>query len=104
MVEKSTSVLVAIKQLSWGLVVLWTIATGIGWAVLWSPRLFVGLGTAILHEVVIASGDNPTPISVYLIGGALVGIVHGSIFGLGQWLVLRKRVSRAHWWFFATFI
>jgi hypothetical protein len=94
--------LVERRNLGWGLVALWIIATNLGWTVDWSPHL--GQGNFMLFVVGASSGMDPTPIYVYFISGILVGVLNGTILGVGQWLILRNQVRRAYQWLFATLI
>ena len=67
------------------------------WAVMSSVGLAVGLFLAML-PMNMAGVDGPQVAPLFAMGFALMGAVPGTL----QWLLLRRRVSRAGWWVLAS--
>jgi hypothetical protein len=71
---------------------------GMGWwAVLSSVGLAAGFFLAML-PMNMAGVDGPRVAPLFALGFALMGAVPGTL----QWLLLRRRVSRAGWWVLAS--
>lgn len=67
----------------------------------WRPALLWGISgfslpiAGLLANQVVGPVDGPS-------SGALGGAIAGTVLGAAQWLVLRSRIQRAHWWLVAT--
>jgi len=70
-----------------GLALRWVVATTAGWVV----------GFAVCEAVV-------KPIVDFLIHFPSDGAVIGIAIGIGQWLVLNRRINRTRWWIVASII
>ncbi len=76
---------------------LWWLLVGVlGWAVGWN------LGLAVGDFVGIAFGPGLPLAAVEVLTGAVTWAILGLIFGLGQWLVLRRYLPRVGGWVLAT--
>ncbi|GAC1678003.1 MAG: hypothetical protein NVS9B8_18710 [Candidatus Limnocylindrales bacterium] len=76
-----------LTRAEWGLVLRWVLATIIGWIV----------GFAICEAVV-------KPIVNALTHFNSDGAVIGTAIGIGQWLVLGRRINRSGWWILASIL
>ena len=85
------------SQAGWGFWLGWVLASTVGW--------FVGfiIGFILLAIVGdIVGEDNGMNVLGLILGAFIFGASLGSMVGILQWLVLRRRVSRAGWWVLAS--
>jgi len=73
-----------------GIKAWWVLATTLSWALCWYINIVLAL---VLGEGTVGS-----------IAGTVLfyGLFPGVIFGICQWLVLRRRFDKSIWWIFAT--
>ena len=73
-----------------GIKAWWVLATTFSWALCWYINIVLAL---VLGEGTVGS-----------IAGTVLfyGLFPGVIFGICQWLVLRRRFDKSIWWIFAT--
>ncbi len=86
---------------SWMFWLLWMIASFLGAMLYFLPIV----GVLFLLGLTDSGGpDFPPdfPIVMRVLAAVLCGAASGSTIALGQWLVLRTRVSRTGWWVAAT--
>ena len=74
-------------------IVLWTLATGLGWAV---PAAAIITLTADLHEAAFSS------FRIGLVTLVVCAALSGAAIGIAQWLILRRWATGAAWWILAT--
>ena len=65
---------------------------------LWWLASALGVGLAMSAVVAANTGEN------YAMVGVLIGSVFGVAGGILQWLILRRKVSRAGWWLLANLL
>jgi hypothetical protein len=82
------------SQAGWGFWLGWVVASSVGWIV--GAILGFGLGLIIIGD------DYGINVLRIIIGYFLVGATLGFGVSIMQWLVLRRRVSRAGWWVLAS--
>ncbi len=77
--------------------VYWVLATAVGFTV-------GAIGVTVVFRAVFPTTGYVSPASPWAVGADLaVGLAAaGAAVGILQWLVLRRRVSHAGWWVFAT--
>jgi len=73
-----------------GIKAWWVLATTLSWAVSWYINIILAL---LMGEGTVGS-----------IAGTVLfyGLFPGLIYGISQWLVLRRRFDKSIWWIFAT--
>ena len=81
------------SQVGWGFWLRWVLISTVGWFVGFLMGFVLG---GIIGDV-IGSGVLKRILQYFMLGAAL-----GSGVCLMQWLVLRRRVSRAGWWVLAS--
>ena len=80
---------------------MWTLATGVGWALGWPAGIFLGAALAVAVEAVTLSGSGE--ILAIFVGFVVAGIVPGAVTGALQWrFVLRGHRVRLGWWTLAS--
>ena len=80
-------------RVGWGFWLWWVLATTVGW---FSGFIVGSVGGYAVMEILPSYGN------VALV--AWGGVVLGAGVGIFQWLVLRRRVSRAGWWVLASIL
>jgi len=82
------------------------IAWFIGWTLASTVGGFLGLllGLAVIEALgmIESTASDTAGFSTVFEGGIVFGMVCGSVVGIAQWIVLRKRVPRSAWWILAT--
>lgn len=63
---------------------------------LWGLASAIGFGLAIGVVITTGTGRN------FPVSGLLMAGIFGTVSGMLQWLILRRRVQRAGWWLMAT--
>jgi hypothetical protein len=81
-----------VGQTAWRFVLLWILATTVGFVV----------GLAVAYAVAYAMYSAVGSAMYSAVAYAMYSAVFGAMLGIGQWLVLRKRLSQAEWWILAT--
>ena len=80
---------------------MWTLATGVGWALGWPAGIFLGAALAGAVEAVPLSGSGG--MLAIFVGFVVAGIVPGAVTGALQWrFVLRGHRVRLGWWTLAS--
>jgi len=78
----------------------------IGWTLASTVGGFLGLllGAAVSGALGVAESKASGGVGYNTVfeGGIVFGIVCGSVVGIAQWIVLRKRASRSAWWILAS--
>jgi hypothetical protein len=75
-----------LKRFHWSSIVLWSLATAVGWAAGWAP----GPGSVdIMIET--RGGTDLFTIVPFAAYSSLVGAFGGSILAIGQWLILLNK-------------
>ena len=84
------------NQAGWGFLLGWVLACTVGW--------FVGFIISFVLGSIIVEGTYGGEFSVLgsILSGLIGGAAAGAVVGILQWLVLRRRVSRAGWWVLAS--
>ena len=85
---------VRIRQAGW--------ETWLWWVLISAGGMAVGSAMAWTVADTIATADLIHDLLVERIVGALILAVIGAVVGAGQWLVLRRWISRASWWVLAS--
>ena len=82
---------------------MWTLATGVGWALGWPAGILLGAALAGVVEAVPLSGSGE--ILAIFVGFVVAGIVPGAVTGALQWrFVLRGHRVRLGWWTLASIV
>ena len=85
-----------------GTVLSFPLGTTLGMSILYLPMAIL-VGAALQVYAAVRGDIGFTGDAVYFAGLALGGITGtGIVVGVAQWLILRKRVSKAGWWVIAT--
>jgi len=71
----------------------WIVMTVLGWAI----GLSVVVGISNWFRLYAKEMDPWYALTVYLIGAGIAG----ALSGVGQWILLRKRIEKSVWWFMA---
>ena len=85
------------SQAGWGFWLGWVVASTLGWLVGFIIAFFL---LAIVGGIV--GEDTGMNVLGLILGAFIFGASLGSMVGILQWLVLRRRVSNAGWWVLAS--
>lgn len=85
---------------------LWVAANTVGWALGLGSALAAGIAVTEVLGLGEATGEYGGVVGlVGLLAALIVGIVMTAVtVGVGQWLILRRYISRAGWWILASAI
>ena len=82
------------SQAGWGFWLGWVLASTVGWII----GFIIGFGLGLF----IVGEDTGINVLSSILGDFIFGAGIGFGVGILQWLVLRRRVSRAGWWILAS--
>jgi hypothetical protein len=74
----------------------WLVASAVGWSLGWV------LGPPLSEALAGAVADAVYPFPAHVIAGTVDWAIIGLTMGVGQWLVLRRHITRAGWWVVVT--
>ncbi len=92
------------SSIGWRFWVYWMLATIAGAAIFILATMPLNAIGAASQPEVGATGPRGVELPAMLAIGALGTALMGTLFGLGQWLVLRKYLPRTGWWVLATLV